>query len=172
MVNLPIYRKRKKATVYSGPCKPGEIWRTIPKYFRYQVSSLGRVRAAKRKSRQLFYTIKHPVRHKEAMVVYLYNTKGRRMLQVKNLVALLFLDPPPKHWRRLIHKNGDITDCSAINLEWSNESFYGAQLSPQLKADIKRELENNKDIYDLAEKYDVSISTLRNILKEIHASRS
>lgn len=89
-----------------------EEWRKIPKFDRYQVSNLGRLKLASgcisnRKSNCSYY-----------VNLGLINNKGiRKTISLHVLIARTFI-PNPEHKRCVGHINGIKNDNKVTNLEW------------------------------------------------------
>ena len=100
-----------------------EHFKLIPDFPDYFLSDMGRCYNIRTKR----YV--GSLNNSNIMVVGLYNTSGKRKTcDVKKLVMSMFGSPPDlsscRPGRRatthpkIIHRNGDPTDCSIYNLEW------------------------------------------------------
>ena len=94
-----------------------EIWRDIPGFERYQVSSLGRV-----KSLRKTVTIMSPSKSSRYCQVTLYKNGKRHYRKVHRLVAEAFI-PNPDNLPCVNHKNEDKTDNRVDNLEWCDAKY-------------------------------------------------
>lgn len=95
-----------------------EIWADIPNFEDlYQVSSFGNIRSKKR-----CRLVKPTYDGKGYRCAKLSKDGKRYYLLVHRLVALCFI---PKAYRYDIvnHKDGDVTNCRADNLEWCDNSY-------------------------------------------------
>lgn len=89
-----------------------EVWRKVRGYRNYSVSNLGRVRNDKTQR------ILKPFKSKGRYRVSLYEDGDPEVYLVSRLVADAFV-PNPERKREVMHKNGDVTDNAASNLEWA-----------------------------------------------------
>ena len=124
--------------------EPSEVWKPIGAYPEYDISSLGRVRNAKK-------TAKHEV---DRIRVPDYNSRGYARLRLRRdgkvirkfihrLVAEAFLENP--EGKELVdHINGDPSDNRLSNLRWSTRS------ENTLNGKVRK---------------DKTLTTLRNIIK-------
>lgn len=109
-----------------------EIWRDIAGYEGiYQVSNLGNVKSVSRtityRGKNKFCTISAPIKEKVLkqvrgaggrMYVSLRKDGKTKILFVSNIVADTFVENT-KMLPNVIHKNGNLSDNRAVNLEWS-----------------------------------------------------
>ena len=89
-----------------------EIFRDIPKFDDYQITSWGRVY---NKKTERF--IKQEPTAKGYLRVDLYNDEGRKHMKVHRLVASVFV-PNPDGKPQVNHRDGNKRNNSYINLEW------------------------------------------------------
>jgi hypothetical protein len=92
-----------------------EIWRTIPDFPNYEISSYGRLRRISSR-----YFLKYNVDKDGYLRVSIRKT-GRRnfCLHIHRLVAIAFLPKPRGPGKKQVnHKNGDKTNNHISNLEW------------------------------------------------------
>lgn len=108
-----------------------EIWRDIAGYEGiYQVSNLGNVKSVNRtitySGKNKFCTISAPIKEKVLkqvrgaggrMYVSLRKDGKTKILSVSNIVADTFVENT-KMLPNVIHKNGNLSDDRAVNLEW------------------------------------------------------
>lgn len=166
-----------------------EIWKDIPGYENlYRVSTFGNVKSYKkigwmnRNNCTRIFKPKdlNPSHSHGYLNVRLTKNKKSKLLFVHRLVLLAFI-PNPENKPQVNHKNGIKTDNRIDNLEWvtaveniahslktglairkSGEDHHYAKLSNNQVKEI-RSLKDN--VKFLANKYDVSIQTIYNILK-------
>lgn len=93
-----------------------EIWKDIPEYSGYQISSLGNVRSNKYGDWRL---LKPAVDGAGYLVVYLRKNNESVRFHVHRLVAQAFVEG---NGTDVNHINGVKTDNSADNLEWCSRS--------------------------------------------------
>jgi len=164
-----------------------EIWRDIPGYESlYQVSDLGRIKSLKRKDklgRIKKETIRKLVKDSRGYLrVGLYKNNKKKLEIVHRLVGLVFI----KNFKSkpcINHHDGDKINNRVYNLEWhthsentkhayenglmdakriSGEQNLKAKLNKLQVQEIRRTYNNNR--YELAKKYSVDESTIRNII--------
>ena len=94
-----------------------EVWKEIPEYKNYQVSSYGRIRclAYGRGKIEKILELSSETRY---IKVGLRNNDGSRTFWVHRLVAAAFIPIPNNEKVQVNHKNGNKQDNSADNLEW------------------------------------------------------
>lgn len=93
-----------------------EIWKDIPEYSNYQISSLGNVRSNKYGDWRL---LKPALDGAGYLIVYLRKDKKSIRFHVHRLVAQVFVNGDGSD---VNHKNGTKTDNRADNLEWCSRS--------------------------------------------------
>lgn len=93
-----------------------EIWKDIPEYSGYQISSLGNVRSNKYGDWRL---LKPALDGAGYLIVYLRKDKKSIRFHVHRLVAQVFVNG---NGSDVNHKNGDKADNRADNLEWCSRS--------------------------------------------------
>lgn len=105
---------------------PGEEWKVILGYENYQISNLGRVRKLAERYNS-FYLIKSLFNSQSGReYVTLCNDKKRANLNVARLVAFAFVPGYSKEKNTVNHKDGDVTNNAAANLEWVSQSENNA----------------------------------------------
>ena len=129
---------------------PGEEWRPIKDYPRYEVSNMGRVKMIRHEycSANRTYSVFYPERllkplktKKGYLVVYLYNYRGPKMKRIHRLVAEAFI-PNPDNLPCVNHKTEDKTINTPDALEWCDDKYnsnYGTRnerLSKSLKGTV------------------------------------
>lgn len=96
-----------------------EQWREAPGFPRYQVSSLGKIKAVK--TDRILRPSKNQQGH---LKVNLMRDGEIHTRTVNHLIARAFLPEPEREdFISVIHLNGDKSDCSAHNLEWRPRYF-------------------------------------------------
>ena len=108
-----------------------EEWKDIPGYPGYKISNLGRVVSYKRYSDGR--EIKGAPDKDGYRRILMYSAPGvRKNFRVHRLVATLFVENPhPDEWNVVNHKDEDVTNNRADNLEWCNVEYntnYGTSL--------------------------------------------
>lgn len=94
-----------------------EIWKDIPGFEEYQVSSLGRVRSLKGTIRVLSQS-----KSSRYCQVTLFREGERHYRKIHRLVAEAFI-PNPDNLPCVNHKNEDKTDNRVENLEWCDAKY-------------------------------------------------
>ena len=109
-----------------------EEWRKILGYSNYEVSNFGRVRRlAKRYGAYYLLTPSTNIKSGRPYVTLVGDDGKQRGLQLSRLVAFAFVDGYSDVAKTVNHKDGNVTNCSADNLEWVSQS------------------DNNKHAYDV-----------------------
>ena len=109
-----------------------EIWKDIKNYNYYQVSSDGRVRSLDHEIKKRISGVLVKAFHKSKILEQTVNQEGnlivalekegnKNILEVYLLVGETFV-PNPEKLSELIHKDGNKTNNSAENLQWSSET--------------------------------------------------
>ncbi len=100
-----------------------EIWRPIEGFERYEVSNLGRVKRHAFSYLSGRWKVKH-VNYEPERICNIRNYDGRAIIcmDMKNrfvdvLVAKAFLGYGSGGYKKIVHKNGDLMDCRAENLQ-------------------------------------------------------
>lgn len=123
-----------------------EIWKDIPGYPKYEVSSLGEVRRVGAK-----VSLKPSIEGTGNCIVTLYNDTGARHCRIMEIVAGVFLGERPDG-QEIIHKNGDILDNQASNLMYGNIQEYELDA---LGRDIWRVIKETEGRYAISVNGDV-----------------
>jgi hypothetical protein len=96
------------------------IWKTIPDFPNYEVSSNGQVRrittVTSGKAGSLVAQFPYDSGY---LNVHLSNGSDRKHFRVNRLVCELFNGPPPSADHHAAHKNGDLSDNDMGNLYWA-----------------------------------------------------
>lgn len=97
-----------------------EVWKEILGYEKYQVSNYGRIKTTYLNEEIL---LRYCINPKNCRVqVVLYNNKESKIYQVARLVGFAFCKGHDKEHNTINHKDGDITNNKATNLEWTSQS--------------------------------------------------
>ena len=92
-----------------------ERWKRIEGYNDYEVSTHGRVRSWRKRREPKVLKVGYAP--SDVLIVSLCNADGKKTQQVRALVLRTFLGPRPKR-ARIIHLDGDPTNCKLFNLEY------------------------------------------------------
>lgn len=152
----------------------GEVWKWVPGYEGlYEVSSVGRIRSAKKILAQMKVT------KKRGPSIRLYKERTKKYFLVSRLVLMAFFGMPPTPKHHAAHNNGDRLDNRPENLRWAtakeNESdkiVHGtyqfgeknpsAKLTNQNVLEIYR-LKNIERAVSIARRYGVAPSVVSKI---------
>lgn len=108
---------RKYITSYND-----EIWKNILGYENYQVSNYGRIRKYV-KSYDSYYEIQQTSnKNNNRLYVSIGHLEARKNLNVSRLVAHAFVNGYSKEKNTVNHKDGNIQNNKADNLEWLSQS--------------------------------------------------
>ena len=101
------------------PCEPGEEWVELPGYDgRYCVSSYGRIYSTGLGRREPRIMLPH-TNHNDYKTVWLTDVNDEtRKVFVHRIVASVFCDGYDESHNLVNHKDGDVTNNRADNLEW------------------------------------------------------
>jgi hypothetical protein len=95
-----------------------ELWKDIPNYDHYQVSSFGRIRK-KNKGKKVNWIFTSKRLRSGYPVARLTDRQGRRqVLYIHRLVAEAFLENPKDDSKYVNHKDGKKANNHFLNLEW------------------------------------------------------
>ena len=95
-----------------------ELWKDIPNYDHYQVSSFGRIRK-KNKGKKVNWIFTSKRLRSGYPVARLTDRQGRRqVLYIHRLVAEAFLKNPKDDSKYVNHKDGKKANNHFLNLEW------------------------------------------------------
>ncbi len=147
-----------------------EIWLPITDFESYEISNYGRIRNIKTNKPQKSF-----LNDKGYLKVAIINNDGiKRKFRVHRLVGLMFI-PNPENKPQINHKNGIKTDNHVDNLEWATgeeniehalrSDFIKSKKRKLTKEDVFSILENKNNLTkrELANQFNVSICTIRNI---------
>lgn len=125
-----------------------ETWKGIDGYIgKYEVSNLGRVRSLNYKNSGLPRELKFEKNSKGYFSVDLCKNGIRKKYRVSRLVASAFVENT-HCLPEVNHKDEDMTNNRADNLEWCNRAYnnnYGTRISKMAKSHRKPILQYTKD---------------------------
>ncbi|MFS8368420.1 HNH endonuclease [Acetobacter oryzifermentans] len=168
--SLTLNASRTLSDVLAFMCKE-ESWRFIVEFPNYEVSSHGKVRRVGQ-AHSLIPSWTHGYAH-----VSLCHGEGIKTRRIHRLVADAFLGSPPFAGAILAHNDGDKTNNRADNLRWASlaenqedrrrhgtktcgSSVRGAKLHEDDIPKIRTRLKRGEACVDIADSYDVSVSTI------------
>lgn len=99
-----------------------KIWKAVPDYPNYQVSSTGEVKSLNYNHTGREKILSQGKVTKGYLSVVLVNSSGRRMFLVHRLVAKLFINNP-NNYNSVNHKDEDKTNNAVSNLEWCDNRY-------------------------------------------------
>ncbi|WP_375274469.1 HNH endonuclease [Methylorubrum thiocyanatum] len=151
-----------------------ELWRTIPDWPGYEVSSWGKVR---RRNRVL-----RPASVAKYPFITLSCRQKRKSARIHHLVAAAFLGPPPFEGAIVAHNDGDTSNAKASNLRWASarenqhdrarhnthchgSRVFGAKLKEAQIPVIRQRIAAGERYRDIGADYGVSIHTIHLIKK-------
>lgn len=114
--------KDKSSFEYDVPDLPNETWKNILGYPGYQASSEGRIRHFSERYNAYHLLTPSANNTNHRLYVSLQNDNQHKNLMVARIIAFTFLPKPKDNQTTVNHKNGDITDNRACNLEWTSQS--------------------------------------------------
>lgn len=126
LVSLNCYVFKEKPSLklrrelYESELHEGEYWRTLLNTD-YEVSNYGRIRKKYATHEGLIM----PYFRRKYMWVKLEINGQRKEYKLRNIVAVVYLKVAPGK-TCVVHKNGDFTDCSVVNLKRENRSKIGS----------------------------------------------
>ena len=97
---------------------PGEEWKTVDGHPNYQASSMGRVRRMARRNHAWYEVHACP----NARNGRRYVQMDGKNLMLARIIAFLFCDGRSETRNTVNHKDGDISNNAASNLEWTSQS--------------------------------------------------
>jgi len=100
------------------------VWRPIPDWPAYEVSSDGHVRRVRRSKGALAGCVLRPMRNKKTryLSVCLCESPRSKRIDIHRLVALAFLGPQPSERHLVAHNDGSRTNNAVTNLRWATQS--------------------------------------------------
>lgn len=101
---------------------PGEIWKPILGYEKYEVSNLGRVRAWTARYKKPYLLKPNYIPRLNRDYVHLYKDGKRTALSLARLVAHTFVPGYSETANTVNHKDRDTRNNKADNLEWLSQS--------------------------------------------------
>lgn len=95
-----------------------EVWKPIPNFPGYEVSSFGRVMSYRRKTPVI---MKQTLNQENYCQVLLIQNNKPKLCRVHRLVAITFI-PNPKNYPIVLHKDNNRTNNYIKNLKWGTQS--------------------------------------------------
>ena len=112
----------KSKLVYDFKDLPDEIWKPILGYTKYMVSNMGRIKRYAKKYNKYYLLSPYPNINNHRLYVKLSDGKKEKNLQVARLVAYSFVDGYSDINNTVNHKDGDVNNNKADNLEWISQA--------------------------------------------------
>lgn len=144
--------KNKSSHIYNIEDLPGEEWKEILGYDGYMVSNMGRIKKYVHSYND--YYLLTPTYNKVSNRPYisLYKDSVRKNLQLSRIVAFSFVAGYDDKHNTVNHKDGDVTNCCADNIEWVSQSEnnvhayreLGRPIVSKKKYDFKKIIYKNK----------------------------
>lgn len=107
---------------YDYPKIAGEIWKPILGYSRYEISNYGRLRAYAKRYKAHYLIKQAPNKNNGRMYACIVSDSGeRKNLLVARIVAHVFVPGHDEEHNTVNHKDGDIRNNAASNLEWVSQ---------------------------------------------------
>ena len=100
----------------------GEIWKPILGYPEYEVSNMGRVRKYTTVYKKYYLLSQQPNKNNGRLYVALYKNKKCTNMQVARVVAHNFVEGYSETKNTVNHKDGNISNNTADNLEWVSQA--------------------------------------------------
>ena len=100
---------------------PGELWRPVLGYEGYEVSNMGRIKRLAERYETYYLLRPEPNARNGRLYVMLYSGGKRKNLQLANLVAHTFVPGYDRENCTVNHKDGNVQNNAASNLEWVSQ---------------------------------------------------
>lgn len=117
---------------------PGEQWKDVLGYEGYQVSNMGRVKHYTIRYKAYHLVKSFPNKNNGRLYVAVYNASGPKNLALARLVAHAFIEGYSDTNNTVNHKDGDVTNNRADNLEWISQGENNAHSYRELKRPRKQ----------------------------------
>lgn len=118
--------KTRSGYEYDSPDLDGEEWRGIPGYDGYQVSNMGRVKALSERYNAWYLITPVPNKNNGRLYISVVKNKysdnaEKKNLQLARVVAAVFHPNDDKRKNTVNHKDGNVANNRADNLEWVSQ---------------------------------------------------
>lgn len=167
-------RAYKEPTKFNTPIKDleGEIWKDILGYKGYKVSNYGRVKSNVVGNSNTWYEIKPNINSKtNRYYIHLYKNGKRKALSLPRIVGHTFLDGYSSENNTINHKDGDVTNNKASNLEWCSQAENNKHAYRELGRPVVKAYQKNGKFTKI--KYgDYEFKTIRAFAKFLGISES
>jgi len=120
--NKVMELKAKSGRNYDFDLYENELWKPILGYESYEVSNHGRVRKLSKRYSSYFLLNQAPNKNNNRLYVSLFENCKRKNCQVARLVAFAFVSGYDTEHNTVNHKDGNVSNNKAENLEWVSQS--------------------------------------------------
>jgi len=123
----------KSSRLYNIEPIEGEIWKPILGYDGYEISNKGRVKHFAISYNKFYLLTLSPNQKSNRFYVTLCNNDKKENLQVARLVGFNFCDGYSEINNTINHKDGNVQNNDASNLEWVSQSYNNLHAYNKLK---------------------------------------
>ena len=114
--------KSKSSFEYDPEDLPGEEWKDILGYGGYVVSNKGRVKHYSKRYKSYHLVKSQPNKNNGRLYICLHSGNKRKNLNLARVVAHAFVKGWDEQHNTVNHKDGNVQNCEAFNLEWTSQS--------------------------------------------------